>query len=357
MTLAEGNAHTTRLPPWRRPRKESPVMRKDADKSNESNASNNDGATLAVLSLLADDSNKGRELRPMLKTGFGGVVYDLGSGFEITYEKLRTCEKQGLLDTSGSLAFATCSKCGDHNLQTQLFCPECSSQDLLKSDLLIHYECQNTGPLAEFQSSVRTGYYCQKCKKDLKRVGIDYGNPGIGFKCRECEKVFQFPLVLSKCSAGHTSKIDEINLKSFPKYVLGGNAEGLSSLLIESRSLKGHLEKKNIGSKVLATLVGASGAHHVIPLLLSLPAAAEDEASDIAVEFVNEDANPDKSMLQLLMKSADLKELRMIVVFKGAEEAIEKMKSVVNPKRVRVLPAIGGTEDLANDILREITSW
>jgi hypothetical protein len=354
MSVAGDIPHPTRLPPWRKAGSTS--QRAWGARKQEENATpDNDSSVLAVLSLLSDEANKGRELRPTQKTGFGGVVYDLGSGIEISYDKLKLSEKKGLLTVSGYLAFSTCSKCEDLNLQTQLFCPECSSQDLLKSDLLIHYECQTTGPVEEFQSSVRNGYYCKRCRKELKRVGIDYGNPGIGFKCRECEKVFQFPLVLSRCSAGHTSKIDEINLKSFPKYVIGGNAEGLSTLLIESQTLKAHLEKRDIKSKMLASLMGSSGTYHVVPLLLTLPGSPEGE--NIAIEFVNDSANIEKSMLQLLMKSADLEKLRMIIVHRGEADAIEQIRSVVNPKKVRVLSGSGDSDDLPDLILKEATAW
>jgi hypothetical protein len=354
VSIAGDIPHSTRLPPWRKAGSAS-QRTWGTRRQIENAAPDNDSSVLAVLSLLSDESNRGRELRPTQKTGYGGVVYDLGSGIEISYDKLKISEKKGLLTVSGYLAFSTCSKCEDLSLQTQLFCPECSSQDLLKSDLLIHYECQTTGPVGEFQSTVRNGYYCKRCRKELKRVGIDYGNPGIGFKCRECEKVFQFPLVLSRCSSGHTSKIDEINLKSFPKYVIGGNAEGLSNLLIDSQTLKTHLEKRDIKSKMLASLMGSSGTYHVVPLLLTLPGSQEGE--NIALEFVNDDANIEKSMLQLLMKSADLEKLRMIIIHRGEADAIEQIRSVVNPKKVRVLSASGNSDDLADRILREATAW
>ena len=171
-----------------------------------------------ILSLLSKQSDE-QELKPLLKPELGGIIYILGENFEVTYEKLRPSEKKGLLKSKGFAAFSICSKCESLNLRAQLVCPECRSQAIFKSDLMIHYECQNTAPAEEFLSNIRGGYYCKKCRKDMKRVGIDYGNPGIGFKCSSCEKVFQFPLVLSHCESGHTSKIDELDLKSYPIYV------------------------------------------------------------------------------------------------------------------------------------------
>lgn len=326
--------------------------------TDQSSLPENDSEVMAILSLLSENADGDKELRPVLKRGYGGIVYDLGNRFEVAYEKLRQSEKKGLLTTSGHLAFSSCPKCEDLDLQTQLFCPECSSQALVKSDLLIHYDCQSTGPVEEFQSNIRNGYYCQKCRKELKRVGIDYGNPGIGFKCSSCEKVFQFPLVLGQCSSGHNSKIDELLLKSFPKYTLGSNAKGLSPLLIESRTLKAELEKKNVQAKMLATLKGASGASHVVPLLLTLPPSVTPEMDDkVAIEFIADESNFEKSVLQLLLKSADLDKIRMIIVYRGSSGSIEHIRSIVNPKKVKVLLAAGDSGQLPELIVKEVTTW
>lgn len=324
----------------------------------DANTSEYDSGVLAMLSLLSEGSNEGRELRPLLKSGYDGIIYDLGSGFEVTYEKLRQSEKKGLLSANGFLAFSACPKCEDLNLRTLLFCPECSSQALTKSELLIHYDCQSTGPIEEFQSNIRNGYYCQKCRKDLKRVGIDYGNPGIGFKCSSCDKVFQFPLVLSQCGSSHTSKIDELSLRSFPKYALSDNAKGLSPLLIESRNLKAELEKKNIHSKILPTITGASGANHVVPLLLTVPSQSPSPNVDkkIAVEFINGE-NAEKSVLQLLLKSADLDKLRMIIIYRGAPGSLDHIKAILNPQKVKVLPATDDSGQLPEQIVKEVNTW
>jgi hypothetical protein len=332
-----------------------------------------DSAVLAVLSLLSDSSNHGKILKPQLEAGYGldggSIVYDLGDGFALSYEKLSRCEKKGLVSVAGHVAFSSCPKCDDLALQTQFLCPECSSQDLLKSDLLIHYECQTSGPVEEFQSNLRNGYFCNKCRKELKRVGIDYGNPGIGFKCAECEKVFQFPSVMSSCSSGHVSKIDEMNLKSFPKYAMGQNAKGLSTLLIQSRKLRDELAVRNIGSQVLATIKGASGVSHVVPLLIKFtdhsetvltPASSYSTPENIAIEFIDDDdAEFDKMLLQLLIKSADLENTRMIIVQRGSPNSVQQIKSIVNPKKVKVLSsgAECNGDSLPEEILREVTNW
>lgn len=354
MTKNGINSESSAMQPSQVSKDEQKSMRKHPPIDEEENTTNHDtdSGVLAILSLLSDISNEGKELRPYLKPECGGIAYELSSGFEVSYEKLRQSEKKGLIRANGFLAFTACPKCENLNLQTQLFCPECKSQALLKSDLLIHYECQSTGPVEEFQSNIRNGYYCQKCRKELKRVGIDYGNPGIGFKCSSCEKVFQFPLVLSRCDYGHSSRIDELDLKSYPKYTLGGNAKGLSTLLVECRNLKDELEKKTMKVKILGTLRGASGATHVVPLLLTRP--FQDE--QIAIELVSDESNFEKTVLQLLLKSADLQSVKMIIIYKGSMTSIDHIKAVVNPQKVKVL-LLTDPAQLPDQIIKEVTVW
>lgn len=314
--------------------------------SEEARIQNNGGNSsdiFTVLSLWAEKSEG--ELRPLLKQELGGIFYDL-EGFNVTYEKLRVAENKGLLKASGSTSFSSCPKCQSHILQVQLVCPDCKFQSIIKSDLLIHYECQNSGPIAEFQSNGHDGYFCRKCRKELKRVGIDYGNPGIGFKCSSCEKVFQFPLVLSHCDTGHVSKIDELDLKSYPNYVAGENARDLSKVLVDSRALHDILKRMNIRSEIMVQLKGASGTNHLVPLLLTV-----DGGRQVAVEFITDESDIEQIILQFLLKSADLEKTRMIIISKSPEVA-GQITQIVNPQKIKVLEA-AEINSLSEQIVRE----
>lgn len=297
-----------------------------------------------ILSLLSERQFE-YELRPALKPELGGIIYSLGENFEVTYDKLRLSEKKGLLKSNGSMSFSACPKCESVNLRAQLVCPECKSQTIFKSDLLIHYDCQTTAPIEEFHSALRDGYYCKRCRKDLKRVGIDYGNPGIGFKCSSCEKVFQFPLVLSYCEVGHTSKIDEIDLKSYPVYVLGENAKSLSTLLLETRSLRNLLEEKNIHSQILCQLRGSSGSLHVVPLLLTPPSGEQ-----FALDFIHGESQEgvEEAILQLLLKNADLGKMKMLIIVDGAASIQQRITPMINPEKVKILTVPAGVSVVAS---------
>lgn len=296
-----------------------------------------------ILSVWAEGN--GGQLRPYLRQELG-IVYDL-AGFNVTYEKLRAAEKKGMLKVDGNTSFSSCPKCQSHVLQVQLVCPDCKFQSVTKSELLTHYECQYSGPVEEFRSSVRDGYFCPKCKKELKRVGIDYGNPGIGFDCSNCEKVFQFPLVLSYCEEGHASKIDELDLKSYPNYVVGGNAKGLSKVLADSRALQAILKKINIHSEVTVQLAGASGTKHLVPLLVTTAGGEK-----VAVEFIPDEPDIEQVILQLLLKSADLEKTRMAIISKSPD-LVRQITQIVNPQKVRVLQVVD-ISSIPDQLVRKI---
>ncbi len=318
-----------------------------ADASNE---------IMMFFSLLSKTKSGATELKPLLKYRPGNgfePYYDLGEGLEVSYQKIRQSEKKGLLKGRGFLSFPSCPRCESLNLRTLLCCPDCNSKSLIKSDLLIHYQCQTTGPIEEFQSSLRNGYYCEKCRKDLKRVGIDYGNPGIGFKCSSCQKVFQFPLILAACEEDHAAKVDELMLKSFPIYVLGNNAGNLATMLLDTMELQEKLQALNIESQLLSKVRGASGTYHLIPLLLMPPDdGAQEQHQPVALEFIQDDRSLDEAIIQLVLKSADLVDMKMIIVFNGSEST-EHITPIINPKKVKILPRID-IDSLSHQIAKEL---
>lgn len=55
----------------------------------------------------------------------------------------------------------------------------------------------------------------------MKRVGIDYGRPGLGFTCPNCKQVSQYPLIKLLCGREHELKVDEPELRLFNVYKLG----------------------------------------------------------------------------------------------------------------------------------------
>jgi hypothetical protein len=299
-----------------------------------------------IISLWAE--NNPGELRPRIDQVAGDVCYTI-EGYDYAHGELKEAERKGLLRINTKVSFSSCPKCQSHFLQAQMVCPDCKFQALEKSDLLIHYECQHSGPIAEFRSPERDSFFCPKCSKDLKRVGIDYGNPGIGFKCSNCDKVFQFPLVLNHCNAGHICKIDELDLRSYPVYVVGDNALGLSMVLVDSRTIQSALQNAGIECEIMVHVRGSSGTNHLLPML-----AVKVNGEKVAIEFIPENLNMEQTILQLLLKSADL-ENTIIVLISKSTAATSQIRQIANPNKVKVIDA-KGIDEISDSIIREIVS-
>jgi len=170
---------------------------------------------LKQLELLNLVLKEGQEVRPQHIRGIG-IVYNIGE-LTIREDKLLSLIRRGFFRIKGHIAFPICPICGDVDLSLNVYCPNCNSQDLLKVDVVIHYECHYADDISAFRRP--EGLTCPVCEKTLKVVGVDYGRPGISYKCNNCTNVFQFPLIGFTCSKGHVLRLDELVLHRSPVVV------------------------------------------------------------------------------------------------------------------------------------------
>jgi hypothetical protein len=167
---------------------------------------------LELLNLLL---KQGQEIRPYRVRGIG-IVYNIGE-LTIREDRILSFVRRGFFRIKDHIAFPTCPICGDVDLSLNVYCPNCNSQDLLKVDIVIHYECHYTDDISAFRRP--EGLTCPLCEKPLKVVGVDYGRPGIRYKCNNCLNVFQFPLIEFTCSKDHVLRLDELALHRSPVVV------------------------------------------------------------------------------------------------------------------------------------------
>jgi hypothetical protein len=158
---------------------------------------------------------EGQEVRPQRIKGIG-IVYNIGE-LTIREDKLLSLIRRGFFRIKEYIAFPNCPICGDVDLSLNVYCPNCNSQDLLKVDIVIHYECHYSDDVSAFRRP--EGLTCPVCEKPLKVVGVDYGRPGISYKCDKCLSIFQFPLIEFTCSNGHVLRLDELALHRSPVVV------------------------------------------------------------------------------------------------------------------------------------------
>jgi hypothetical protein len=279
----------------------------------------------ALMFALAGE-NPSEELVPRFKPDLG-VVYKVGE-VEVPAGRLkRLGEQEGLLDGLGQVSFASCPKCESLNLTILMKCPNCGKQTLSKSEMLIHYECGHLSPLQEIVQPGKTVYTCPKCGKLMKRVGIDYGRPGLAFTCPECQEVSQYPLVKLLCHNNHELKLDEPELRQFSVYKLGKGLSTIPKIITILNEIKTKLTANGHSSIVLANVTGESGNEYVTPLLvLTIP--------PLIADFILDKTTWEFQAIEAIRKTADLKSRSLLVVRKELEGLVNNM---INPQRIQLI--------------------
>src|SRR5579875_549843 len=145
-----------------------------------------------------------------------GISYKI-KGIDLMLEQLEELENRGILERVGIKSFPICPFCNTSLFKPNIVCPSCKSPSLIKSEFLVHYECNYIGEISEFQKETNI-FVCPKCNRQLKRVGIDYGRPGKLYKCKKCNEINQYPLIELECTNNHIFKIDEAEMRQYPIY-------------------------------------------------------------------------------------------------------------------------------------------
>lgn len=287
---------------------------------------NRDDSTLAFLASYAKKSKD--SIQPQFRHGLG-IVYEI-EGLDLSVDRVKTYEQEKLLSVAGSKAYPSCPKCASLLLAVRLNCPDCKQSSLARSEIMIHYECEYSAPVEEFVSQKDAEYVCPKCSKHMKRVGIEYGKPGIGFKCQDCGRVFQYPLVNIACPAGHESKVDEVDLKAYPVYRVNEEIQSFAEVADYFMSVQKVLTAGMGGTKaeVLGRVKGLSGVTHIFPLVV------EGEKKVVVVDFILDESGFDAKILQKILRGADLKHVVLLFV---PESLVGKLASIVNPEKIKLL--------------------
>ena len=220
---------------------------------------------LKQLELLNLVLKEGQEVRPQHIKGIG-IVYNIGE-LTIREDKLLSLIRRGFFRIKEHVAFPTCPICGDVDLSLNVYCPNCNSQDLLKVDIVIHYECHYSDDISAFRKP--EGLTCPVCEKPLKVVGVDYGRPGISYKCDKCWSIFQFPLIEFTCSKGHVLRLDELALHRSPVVVYEPSKDLRESAAWKVLDLVEALNSRGYKAEPFAVLKGTvTRAEHIVDLLV-----------------------------------------------------------------------------------------
>ncbi|MEO9296030.1 MAG: hypothetical protein ABI347_10600 [Nitrososphaera sp.] len=284
-------------------------------------------------------------IAPQFRHGIG-VVYEI-EGLDLSVDRVKSYEQEKLLAVVGTKAYSACPRCSSLLLAVRLNCPDCKKSSLAKSEIMIHYECEYSGPVEEFVSQKDAEYVCPKCSKQMKRVGIEYGKPGIGFKCQDCGRVFQYPVVNVACQGGHESRIDEIDLKSFPVYKVNEEIQSFAEVADFFIGVQKSLAASGVKSDVLGRIRGTSGVMHIFPLVV------ETAKAQVVVDFILDESGFDAKILQKILRGADLG--RHIVLLFVPEGLLGRLAAIVNPNKIKVLSVSGpmnSPEAIAGEVIK-----
>jgi GGDEF domain-containing protein len=127
-----------------------------------------------------------------------------------------------------------CPHCDSAFLNFKETCPDCSSDNLERDELIHHFKCGYTDVINKFIHNNRLK--CPKCEDDLKHIGVDYDKPSTVSTCLGCKRTFQDPEVKADCFACHrSSSSDDLTLRTMSAFsvsAIGANAArfGLDAL-------------------------------------------------------------------------------------------------------------------------------
>jgi len=160
-----------------------------------------------------------------------------------------------------------CPQCQSVNLRPSTNCPRCGSGNIARGRVLEHFVCKFVGLEDEFVSRGR--YICPKCKQELRTIGGDYQSLGLLYKCRDCDNVFNQPMIKWRClkcsSLAAEDKITEVNIYS---YILNESRRSWLEFELQPKpQLIEFLKQRGYEVTEHATMKGRSGAEHIIDIL------------------------------------------------------------------------------------------
>ncbi len=160
-----------------------------------------------------------------------------------------------------------CPQCQSVNLRPSTHCPRCGSGNIGRGRVLEHFTCKHVGLEDEYISKGR--YICPKCQQELRTIGSDYQSLGLLYKCRDCDNIFNQPMIKWSClkcsSLTAEDKITEINIYSYS--INESRRSWLEFELQPKPQLIEFLKQRGYEVTENATVKGRSGAEHTIDIL------------------------------------------------------------------------------------------
>ena len=257
-------------------------------------------------------------------------------------EILESLKEKGIVKGSFFDRILRCPRCQSINLRPSTHCPKCGSGDIARGRILEHVACGYVGVEDEFTS--RGKYICPRCKLELRTIGADYRSRGVLRKCRDCGEIFNVPLLKWRClkcsSLTNEDEIEEINIHA---YSLDESRRNWLEFELQPKvRFLEFLRRHGYEVTENATLIGRSGAEHIIDILATRDDGVIIHSVAIGIEIARDKIELDRIMdFDVKAFDSGIHDKVLIVVPTLGEEAAKfasyhRMK-VLEPKDLEIL--------------------
>lgn len=211
---------------------------------------------------------------------------------------------------------SSCPKCESFQIQLSIRCPKCNGQQLTRCRVLEHFPCGHVAPEEVF--ATEKGYFCPKCKKELKAIGADYRSLGMHYRCQNCDGVYASPTEeyhCFKCQA-YFPKCEARGVILY-SYIFNEVARPrIEAELKPKRLLVESLSKAGYQTASPAKVTGKSGREHGLDIYAFKKSGALTYklAIDIAYNEENEGGVSETEVLKLCAKATDIDAQKAILI-------------------------------------------
>ncbi|MHA1263908.1 MAG: hypothetical protein ACTSRS_01615 [Candidatus Helarchaeota archaeon] len=294
------------------------------------------------IALLLERMLEGyiRELTPRwaitTKLGFSYPEAEeiISPSSEVTYNILAELYTVGILKRHFFDKIMRCPKCQFINLSLRLMCVRCGSRNLIRDEMIEHYNCAHVDLERRFIAG--DALVCPKCGKELKQLGLDYSRPGKMYECRDCGDLTGSPYQRLLClNCNHLMKREDPTLDDVWSFTLNEEKKNiLIELLDPKHTIMNALLEKGFNFEVErlveGKLKGTSGVLHFFDIY------AEKDTDHLLIEFItDETVVVMSSIYDLVAKAQDLN--ATIVVLFAIPAASADVKQFAQYHNISVL--------------------
>ncbi|UXD22389.1 hypothetical protein IPA_04235 [Ignicoccus pacificus DSM 13166] len=221
-----------------------------------------------------------------------------------------------------------CPRCGSIHVASKLLCPWCKSFNIESTYIIQHTLCGYIDTETRFRDPNTGELICPKCKRHLRKEGLDYVVIGKVFECLNCKRKTNKPLIVFQCrSCNH--QFDYLSAVYEPVYEYTLTPIGtkmVTSGMLFKEEIVSALKELGMTVEAPGKERGRSGIEHTFDIIARTPSGKV-----LAIDFV-EERDPSVAITSRIPKALDTNVDRYIIILpSGALEAsmFVQMKNVI----------------------------